>query len=238
VRPLAARGRSHMLLLVTSAHPTLQPHRTPSLGRLVQPRHYSSLEQTVRSGMPWAADNDCFQGLCHRRYCLMLDRLHEALIAANDGERRGECWQGRPLFVTVPDAVADSRTTAHLWGVWAHAVRRRGLPLAFVAQNGCDRPNMSPPWREFDAVFIGGDTAWKLGPEARRIVRICKERGKHVHMGRVNTLRRLRYAESIGVDSVDGTKWAKWRDTYLGQGLRFLDRVPAPPPNPNQLTLA
>lgn len=227
-----------MLLLVTSAHPTLQPHRTPSLGRLVQPRHFSSLEDTIRSGMPWASDNDCFQGLSHRRYCLMLDRLQEALIAANDGERRGECWRGRPLFVTVPDAVADSRTTAHLWGVWAHAVRPRGLPLAFVAQNGCDRPNMGPPWYEFDAVFIGGDTAWKLGPEARRIVRICKEGGKHVHMGRVNTRRRLRYAESIGVDSVDGTKWAKWRDTYLDEGLRFLDRVPAPPANSDQLTLA
>ena len=65
------------------------------------------------------SDNDCFQGLTHRRYCLMLDRLQEALIAANDGERRGERWRGRPLFVTVPDAVADSRTTAHLWGVWA-----------------------------------------------------------------------------------------------------------------------
>jgi hypothetical protein len=51
-----------MLLLVTSAHPTLQPHRTPSLGRLVQPRHFSSLQPTILSGMPWAADNDCFQG--------------------------------------------------------------------------------------------------------------------------------------------------------------------------------
>lgn len=226
-----------MLLLVTSAHPTLQPHRTPSLGRLVQPRHFSSIEQTVRSGMPWAADNDCFQGLSHRRYCLMLDRLQDALIAANDGERRSECWSGHPLFVTVPDAVADSRTTAQLWSVWAHAVRRRGLPLAFVAQNGCDRPGMSPPWREFDAVFIGGDTAWKLGPEARRIIRISKEHGKHIHMGRVNTLRRLRYAEQIGVDSVDGTKWTRWRDAYLDQGLRFLDRTPAPPPHADQLTL-
>jgi hypothetical protein len=28
-------------------------------------------------------------------------------------------------------------------------------------------------------------------------------------MGRVNTRRRLRYAESIGVDSVDGTNWAQ-----------------------------
>ena len=116
-----------MLLLVTSAHPTLEPHRTPSLGRLVQPRHYSSLVQTIRSGMPWAADNDCFQGLSHRRYYAMLDRLQEALIAANDGERRAECWSGRPLFVTVPDAVADSHTTARLWGIWAEAVRRRGL---------------------------------------------------------------------------------------------------------------
>jgi hypothetical protein len=227
-----------MLLLVTSAHPTLQPHRTPSLGRLVQPRHFSSLQPTILTGMPWAADNDCFQGLSPRRYCLMLDRLQEALIAANDGERRGERWYGRPLFVTVPDTVADSRTTARLWGAWADAVRRRGLPLAFVAQNGCDHPRMSPPWYEFDAVFIGGDTAWKLGPEARRIVRIGKEHGKHVHMGRVNSRRRLRYAESIGVDSVDGTGWTKWRDARLDSGLRFLDRIPAPPPHPHQLTLA
>jgi hypothetical protein len=168
----------------------------------------------------------------------MLDRLQEALIAANDAERRGERWRGRPLFVTVPDAVADSRTTAHLWGVWADAVRRRGLPLAFVAQNGCDHARMSPPWGEFDAVFIGGDTGWKLGPEARCIARICKEHGKHVHMGRVNTLRRLRYAESIGVDSVDGTKWARWRNTYLDQGLRYLDRIPAAAPHAGQLTLA
>jgi hypothetical protein len=31
-----------------------------------------------------------FQGLTIARYCLMLDRLQEALIAANDRERRGE----------------------------------------------------------------------------------------------------------------------------------------------------
>jgi hypothetical protein len=226
-----------MLLLVTHSAPTLEQHRTLSLGRLVQPRHWSSIERTIRSGMPWAADNDCYRGLNPRRYIAMLDRLQDALIAANGGERRGEYWRGRPLFVTIPDSVADSRTTAHQWGVWANAVRQRGLPLAFVAQNGCDDLRMSPPWHELDAVFIGGDTAWKLGPQARRIVRICKEHGKHVHMGRVNTERRLRYAESIGVDSVDGTKWARWRNTYLDAGLRFVDHTPAPPPHPQQLAL-
>ncbi len=226
-----------MLLLVTQAHSTLEPHHTPSLGRLVQPRHFSTLEQTIRSGWRWAADNDCFQGLAPRRYLHMLDGLHAALVEANDGECRAERWRGRPLFVTVPDVVADARATAHQWTVWADAVRQRGLPLAYVAQNGCDHRNMSPPWNEFDAVFIGGDTAWKLGPQARRIVSLCKEHGKHVHMGRVNTRRRLRYAETIGVDSVDGTGWARWRNAHLDAGLRYLDRVPAPPPHPAQLAL-
>ena len=169
----------------------------------------------------------------------MLDRLQDALIAANDGERRGECWHGRPLFVTVPDAVADSRTTAHLWGVWAHAVRRRGLPLAFVAQNGCDRPNMSPPWREFDAVFIGGDTAWKLGPEARRIVRICKEHGKHVHMGRVNTLpsSALRRVGSASIRSTAPSGRSGETPTSTA-ACGSLAASLVPPPNPQQLALA
>lgn len=38
-------------------------------------------------------------------------------------------------------------------------------------------------------------------------------------MGRVNTYRRIRYANSIGVQSVDGTKWARFRDTYMAEGI-------------------
>ncbi len=38
-------------------------------------------------------------------------------------------------------------------------------------------------------------------------------------MGRVNSARRIRYAASIGCDSVDGTKWVRWRDAYLDSGL-------------------
>lgn len=35
------------------------------------------------------------------------------------------------------------------------------------------------------------------------------------HMGRVNSLRRIRYAKSIGCDSVDGSALAMFTDTYL-----------------------
>ena len=61
------------------------------------------------------------------------------------------------------------------------------------------------PWDDFDALFIGGTTDWKLGDGAAQLVREAKRRGKWVHMGRVNSLRRMIYAESIGCDSADGT---------------------------------
>ena len=54
-------------------------------------------------------------------------------------------------------------------------------------------------------LFIGGTTEWKLGRHARALVREAKQRGKHVHMGRVNSAKRYRYAEAIGCDSADGT---------------------------------
>lgn len=48
-----------------------------------------------------------------------------------------------------------------------------------------------------------------------RLVAAAKRRGKHVHMGRVNSRRRWSYAEHIGCDSVDGTFLAFGPDANL-----------------------
>lgn len=196
-----------MLLLLTAAQPTLERYASPSLGRLVQPRHYSSVHATAASGMAWAADNDCYQGLDAHAYYRMLDTL-----------------VGLPgcRFVTVPDVVADPLGTVRGWVRWSEGLRRRGLPIAFVAQDGCEH-GLIPPWCTFDALFLGGSTAWKLGAHARALTALAKAHGKWVHMGRVNSLRRLRYAEAIGCDSVDGSGWARWRDTRLPGALSALD---------------
>jgi len=61
------------------------------------------------------------------------------------------------------------------------------------------------PWDDFDALFIGGTTAWKLSEAVYQLCQEAKRRGKWVHMGRVNSLRRMRLAESFGCDSADGT---------------------------------
>ena len=194
-----------MLLLVTQALPQMRAHEHPCLGRLLTPRHHCSLAD--QGPWPWAADNDCYQGLDPRAYVRMLDALRGAA--------------GRCLFVTVPDVVADAHATARLFEIWWRAPARRGLPLALVAQDGLEQlPRwLALAWPRIDALFIGGSTAWKLGPAAEKLVGEAKRRRKWVHMGRVNSARRIRYAASIGCDSVDGSKWVRWRDAYLDEGL-------------------
>ena len=74
-------------------------------------------------------------------------------------------------------------------------------------------------------LFLGGSTDWKLGPAARALTAEAKRRGKRVHMGRVNSLKRLRYADAIGCDSADGTCLTYAPDANLPRLLAWLRDV-------------
>lgn len=195
------------MLLVTTGHPDMHRYRHPNLGRLVQPRHYSSIERTAAEGIPWAADNDAFHQFKRDPFLRMLDRL-----------------AGLPgcLFVAAPDVNPDAKRTAELFEEWEPVIHAHGLPVALVAQNG----QQEPLWHRFEALFIGGDNQFKLGHDGERWLREAKERGKWTHVGRVNTLRRIAYARTIGADSVDGSQWARWKRVHLRNGLAA---VSAPP---------
>lgn len=196
-----------MMILVNRGPRSLTHLRTPNLGILVGPRNGYRAESL--KGWVWAADNDCFSGFDEERYRRMLDWAYvEATPAA-----------GLPLWVTAPDAVADAAETLRLFSYWSGVIASLGLPVAFVAQDGLTM--RTAPWSEFSCLFIGGSTEWKLGEDARLLVRYARRHGKQVHMGRVNTLRRIRYAKSIGCDSVDGTKYSRYADTYLPRDLAF-----------------
>lgn len=200
-----------MLLFVTIAHPQIQAHMVEgALGRMVQPRHYPRIADTAHAGIPWAADNDCFQGLKPQPYRRLL-----AKIAGLPNCR----------FVAVPDAVGDHARTLELWHAWRSEVADTGLPLAFVLQNGATLDSV--PWHELDAVFVGGDTAWKLGPEASALTFHAHALGKWVHMGRVNSRKRWNRAAEMFCDSVDGTSFARYRNTYLDDALTW-HRSPSP----------
>lgn len=148
-----------------------------------------------RPGVTWCADNGCFNDAkfsLERWWKFLQDNAHAA----------GDC-----LFATAPDVVGDHEATLKRSRPWLERIRELGYPVAFVAQDGAGPGNM--PWDEFDVLFIGGTTEFKLGANARVLVKHAKRLGKWVHMGRVNSSKRLRYAKFIGCDSVDGT-YLKW----------------------------
>jgi hypothetical protein len=211
------------VILVTTAHPSLHHHPGPNgepvhphLGRLLQPRHVSSVELTAAAGIPWACDNDAFNGwddAAERRYVNMLDR-----VAGLPG-----C-----LFVTVPDVVADNAATLEAFERWAPELERRELPLALVAQDGFTVDELRERAPRLAALFMGGTTEWKESREAAELAREAKDLGLWVHWGRVNTRRRFDLIVATGAaDSFDGSKWARFRNTYLPAGLEWLDEAAA-----------
>lgn len=142
-------------------------------------------------GVIWCADNGCFgKGYPGDEKWLGWLATH-----ADDAET---C-----LFATAPDVVGDAPATLERSQPWLPKIRELGYPAALVAQDGLE--HLDVPWDEFDVLFIGGSTEWKLGAAARHLIAQAKARGKHVHMGRVNSEKRYRYAASIGCDSADGT---------------------------------
>jgi hypothetical protein len=185
------------LLLMTKSLPEIRRLRAKgyNVGELRTPRGMSAKQHD----MPWALDNDGFQGVDIPMWLRALGKVSN---------------QEGCLFVLAPDVVSDARATMTLFSRYAPVIRDCGLPVGFALQNG---EGVGVPWELLDAVFIGGDTEFKFSDKVRWLVSIAKERGKWVHMGRVNTLRRIEYAAAIGCDSIDGTKWSRFTNTYAHQ---------------------
>ena len=124
----------------------------------------------------------------------------------------------RVNWVTVLDVVADSKKTLSLFRRWQPMITQ--FPLAFVGQDGCE--DMELPWDDFDCFFVGGSTAWKLSRAAQDVAREAKKLGKKVHIGRVNSQKRLRYAYGLYADSVDGTGYSKYNKKELIKALEYV----------------
>jgi hypothetical protein len=59
-------------------------------------------------------------------------------------------------------------------------------------------------------------------PHAAVLIREAKWRGKWVHVGRVNTLRRIAWCKALGVDSIDGSGFARFTRARLPMGMAAL----------------
>lgn len=206
-----------MILLVSGATATvdrLAGH--PRLGRLITPDGGNAIAGFA--GWECGADNSALgkDGINPDRLLRMWDGIAAAGLP-------------RLRFVTAPDAVmqtdagprGDWQGTLWLWRCWRPALVARNLPAAIVLQDGATIDSV--PWDAIAAVFVGGSTAWKLSTTAALLIRAAHARGKWVHVGRVNTMKRIRHFDPLPVHSIDGTQFSMFGDTYIPRYLARLE---------------
>jgi hypothetical protein len=179
------------------------------LGLMDTPRHRSDscTREALQGGALWGGDSGCFG----KEY------VGDTAWWQWVGTRRA--YADTCLFMTAPDVVGDAAATWDRCRPWLPRIRAAGLPAAFVAQDGLEL--LGVPWGAFDVLFVGGSTVWKMGAAARHIVYDAVERGVPVHMGRVNSLQRWRYAKALGCATADGTTLTRGPDKNLALWLRW-----------------
>jgi hypothetical protein len=203
-----------MLLLVSGATQSIGKH---GVGVLVVPKQWNLVERLPLEPGRWAMDNGCFAGFDEGAFVRMLERFSglggRALRATGVTDLR------------PPDAYSSSRPMCWRmllrrwrWPFWSQLIRGLGYPVAFVAQDG---QTVDALPADLDALFIGGSTAFKEGPIAGTLCGYAKARGLWVHMGRVNSKRRLKIAQAFGVDSYDGTGVNVAPDIVIPKMQRF-----------------
>lgn len=195
------------------------PCANPSILAAMRDHHIGFIDtprqaNTRPPGVLWCADNGCYGD-------------------GWPGEDAWLQWLGRNrhdadrcYFATAPDVVGDAAATLTRSAPMLPLIRAMGYRAALVAQDGLEQ--LTIPWPDIDCLFIGGTTAWKLGAEARTLAGEARRRGKWIHLGRVNSARRYRYAEHIGCHSADGTFLTFGPDTNLPKLRAWLNATPLP----------
>ena len=164
-------------------------------GVMTSPAH-GTVPLGIQEGRVFGVDNEAYtRGFDPNRFFSYLELLQP--------------YRTRWLFAACPDVVGDARLTIGLYGAFAHRIKSFG-PVAFVAQDG--QESLEFPVA-FDWLFIGGTTDWKMGAGADDCIRRAKALGKPVHVGRVNSIKRMAHFKLMEVDSVDGTFPAYEPDT-------------------------
>jgi hypothetical protein len=143
-------------------------------------------------GIPYGLDNGCFKTFDRTEW----DRLLE------------QAEIDSPVFACLPDVVCDAQRTIELFHYFKS--HTNGIPRALVLQNGIEHTFI--PWDDVHAVFIGGDDKFKFSEIALRAARTAKMLGKWVHVGRVNTARRVR-------------NWLGLADSCDGSGMSMYDHM-------------
>lgn len=167
---------------------------------------------------PWFYDNGAFTDFRANRPFNIL-RFMRDLRAIRNGGIGGADGRiaafGAPDFVVLPDLVARGLESLVESDGWIAEIADVA-PLYLAVQDGMTdgdveallarRPGL------LAGIFVGGSLPWKR-ETAASWVSFAHARGLRVHVGRVGTLERVRWALAIGADSIDSSfpLWTRGR---------------------------
>lgn len=178
------------MLYLSPVWNVLQPQWRPRFGYITPPESQHGPRPGIYAGFPWMMDNGCFSS-----------RWTESKWIT--GLEHYQKYTPTCIAAVCPDVVGDAAATLARFQQYAPVIRRYGYTVAFVTQDGLAMDSV--PWSDFDVLFVGGTDQHKLG-ESMPFVVEAKRRGKWVHVGRVNSVRRMH--QFWIADSCDGTTLA------------------------------
>lgn len=201
------KGHSTVIVRVLMACPDSQFKPwfgCPCVGRLLTPQ--SNFGQ-VRMWHEWTAiDNAAYTDW-------KPERFRNLLLTHSRNSRRVK-------WVCCPDVVGDWTRTRERFDEWEPTITRLGYTVAYVLQDG--QPETSVPWDRIGCVFLGGTNAYKETEEARALLVRARKRGKLVHVGRVNTLDRVRLFLPV-MDTFDGLSFSFYSKVHMPTLIELLN---------------
>jgi hypothetical protein len=128
-----------------------------------------------------------------------------------------DTWATGCDWVAIPDSVGNWEETKAMLDVWVPRLLEYKVPLLVVVQDGSEVNNykdvhMLLDRMDIQGIFVGGTTDWKLS-NIQGLSDVCKQHNKHIHVGRVNSVKRLKHCFYADVDSVDGSGMSRFTET-------------------------
>lgn len=123
-------------------------------------------------------------------------------------------WYDGCDWIAIPDSVGNWKETKKLLDIWIPRLLPYDRPLLMVVQDGCEKGNYRDVYRLLNrkaicGLFVGGTTEWKL-QHMSKLREIAHQYHKTIHVGRVNSGKRVRLCFNSGVDSVDGSGMSRF----------------------------
>lgn len=125
-------------------------------------------------------------------------------------ERLVEDYGAAADFIVAPDIVAAGAASLARSVEWLPALRSVGCLVLIPVQDDM-RPDPSLTRHLGDTVglFVGGSTEFKIA-SLPTWSWVAREWDCYLHVARVNSVRRIRYCQAYGVDSIDGTSASRY----------------------------